>query len=78
MKLTTNARKMLYALLALGAVIGTMAWELLARLLQRGGVELSLSVGPIGFDVHVLAVWIMANPGTLIGLVLGYVTFRFS
>ena len=76
MKLTRSSKKTFYTLLALGAVIGTMAWELLARLLARTGQELFLSLGPVGFDVHVLALWIMVNPGTLLGLVLGYVLFR--
>lgn len=68
----------MYTLLALGAVIGTLAWELISRLLQSSGIEVSLSLGPVGFDVHVLEVWVMLNPGTLLGLALGYGLFRIS
>jgi hypothetical protein len=76
MKLTNSTKKTLYTLLALGAIIGTTAWELLIRVVRRG--DLSLSVGPVGFDAEVLELWIMVNPGTVLGLALGYALFRLS
>ena len=50
-------------------VIGTLAWEIAERLLALAGVTLELSVGPLAFDVMVLSISVMANPGTLIGIV---------
>ncbi len=50
-------------------VLGTVAWELIERL----GAYLdqampSLTAGPYGFDVGVLAVWIRFNPGSILAL----------
>ena len=57
-------------------VIGTLAWEILVRLLSLTGVALDLTVGPVGFDIVVLSVSLMANPGTLLGAVPAVILFR--
>ena len=76
MKLTTKNLPVLMRLLVLCIVIGTLAWELLERLLELAGVQLDLTVGPVGFDIEVLAVSVMANPGTLLGIIPAVVLFR--
>ena len=40
------------------------------------GLESPLTLGPIGFDLSVLAVWLSINPGSVLGAVLGYLLFR--
>jgi hypothetical protein len=76
MKISKKTLSTLLWVLALSVVIGTVAWEILERLLALAGIALSLSVGPVGFDAYVLAVSLRLNPGSLIGLVAGYLLFR--
>lgn len=61
----------------LGSVVGGLAWEVLERIAAGFGIRLDLSVGPIGFDLHVLAVHFLVNPGSLLGLLGGVIIFRF-
>ncbi len=50
-------------------VLGTVAWELIERIgLYFYQAMPSLAVGPYGFDVGVLAVWIRINPGSILAL----------
>jgi len=76
MKLNNKTRPILYRFLALGALFGTLVWALAELLAAAAGLPFSLSVGPVGFDIHVLAIWIRVNPGTLLGLVGGIILFR--
>ena len=64
MKLNSKTRGTFVAVLFLSLLIGTLVWEIIERLLAGFGVAIDLSVGPIGFDAHVLAVWVRANTGT--------------
>jgi hypothetical protein len=73
MKLLKKYRGHLFAIFGLCIVIGTLAWEIVERVLLLMGVTLDLTVGPVGFDLRVLAVQIMANPGTVAGLIAGVV-----
>ncbi|MFW5842675.1 MAG: hypothetical protein ACOCW6_02010 [Spirochaetota bacterium] len=73
MKLSTRNRSIFSQLLILGTVVGTLFWELLMRLF---GLESPLTLGPIGFDLSVLAVWLSVNPGSILGAALGYLLFR--
>ncbi len=68
MKVTAKTLPTLVRLLLLCMVIGTLAWELLALLVAGLGPEIRLAVGPIGFDIRVLSVQVMANPGTFLGI----------
>ena len=72
-KLNSRSKTILLQLILLGLLVGTLFWELMMRLL---GLETPLTVGPVGFDLAVLAVWISINPGSLLGVVLGYLLFR--
>jgi len=58
-----------FSYLVLGMIIGTLAWEIIERLLLLVSIELDLSVGPVGFDVEVLAIWLSFNPGSLLGII---------
>jgi hypothetical protein len=66
----------LIGLCLLGCVVGGLAWELLERILASVGIRLALSVGPIGFDLHVLSLYFLVNPGTFLGLFGGVLLFR--
>jgi hypothetical protein len=59
-----------------GLLAGGLAWELAERILSQFGLPLHVGVGPVGFDLSVLAVSLTFNPGTLLGAVGGVVLFR--
>ena len=46
------------------------------RIVQQMGFELALGVGPVGFDLSVLRVFMKINPGTFIGILGGIFLFR--
>jgi hypothetical protein len=77
MKLTGRSRSTFVLFLILGVLIGSLAWEVLERVLSRLGVNLGLSLGPIGFDLAVLAVSLVLNPGTILGALGGILLFSF-
>jgi hypothetical protein len=76
MKLSSRNRSTFLALLGLGFLVGTLGWEVLERIVQQMGFELALGVGPVGFDLSVLSVFIKINPGTFIGFLGGVFLFR--
>ncbi len=76
MKLSSKTFPVFTRILLASLAVGTLAWELVERLIALAGSSLDLSVGPIGFDMHVLALWVMLNPGTLLGLPPAILLFR--
>ncbi|MFW6380588.1 MAG: hypothetical protein ACOC0Y_00925 [Spirochaetota bacterium] len=76
MKLTAKTVPILTRLLVLCLLIGTLAWELAERLLELAGVTIDLTVGPVGFDIEVIALSVMANPGTIVGILPAILLFR--
>ena len=76
MKLNGKNLPVLIRLLLICAVVATLAWELLERLLAMGGVALNLSLGPIGFDIQVISIFLQVNPGTILGVVPAVILFR--
>ncbi len=76
MKLSRKNLSTLIGLLVLGCVAGTLAWEVVERLLAAAGVPLDLSVGPLSVDLHAIAVSLRLNPGSLVGLAAGGLLFR--
>ena len=76
MKLTAKTAPTLLRFVGLAMIVGTLAWEIVERVLALTGVNLSLSVGPVGFDIGVLALWLMVNPGSLLAVVPGVLLFR--
>jgi hypothetical protein len=77
MKLTSKTLSTLLILAFLGAVVGGLAWEVADRICQRFGAVLGMSVGPIGFDLSVISVRFLVNPGTVLGLLAGIALFFF-
>ena len=75
MKLSSRNRSTFLAFLGLGILIGTLGWEVLERIVVQLGFELELGIGPIGFDLSVLSVYMKVNPGTFIGLLGGIFLF---
>ena len=76
MKLTSKTIGPFVLFLLMGLFIGSVAWEIIERLLAVAGLSLSLSIGPIGFDLRVIAVWLRINPGSLLGAAGGILLFR--
>ncbi len=56
-------------IILLGFLVGTLAWEIVERLVALTGRAMELSIGPIGFDVRAVSVWIRVNPGSFLGTV---------
>jgi hypothetical protein len=77
MKLSKKNLPTLLLLLFLGMLIGSLAWELLERLIHYLGSDFSLTLKNAIqlFDIYVLSLWFRANPGTLVGLIGGAVLF---
>ena len=76
MKLSGKNLPVLFRLLLICVVVGTLAWEVIERLVALAGVALDLSVGPVGFDIEVLSIYIAVNPGTLLGIIPAIILFR--
>jgi hypothetical protein len=76
MKLSGRTRSTFLLFLLLGVLIGSLAWEVLDRVLARFGLDLGMSLGPVGFDLAVLAVSLVVNPGTVLGALGGALLFR--
>ena len=76
MKLNSKTRGTFVGVLFLSLLIGTLVWEIIERLLGGFGVPIDLSVGPLGFDAHVIAVWVRANPGTAVAVYPGIRFFQ--
>ncbi len=50
-------------------VVGTLTWEVLERVAAYAfGEGPELTVGPYGFDIGVLAVWVRLNPGSILAI----------
>jgi hypothetical protein len=77
MKLNRKNVSTLLILGLIGAVVGGLAWEVVERVLLRFGVTLAMSVGPIGFDLAVISLHFLVNPGTFLGLLGGVILFYF-
>ena len=77
MKLNKKNLGTLIALLLLGALVGSLAWEVLERVIRATGSDFSLTMDRALqlFDLYVLAVSVRANPGTIAGLAAGAVLF---
>lgn len=76
MKLTSRTFPSAFRVTLLCLVVGTLAWELFERILGVFGTGLDLRVGPVGFDIRVIAISVMANPGTFLGLPVAVLLLR--
>jgi len=77
MRLTSKTLSTLLLLALLGAMVGGLAWEVADRICQRFGLVLGMSVGPVGFDLSVISVRFLVNPGTVLGFLGGIALFFF-
>ncbi len=75
MKLNSKTGSYLTRFIFLGVVIGTLSWAIIERLLSFAGIPLDLSIGPLGADLYVISLYFRANPGTILGALLGYRLF---
>jgi hypothetical protein len=65
-----------FGLLFLGCLIGSLAWEIVERIVNVAGTALSLSLAsPLSLDLHVVAVSFRPNIGSILGAVAGIVLF---
>lgn len=76
MKLNKKNSSSFVLILILSLMVCTLTWFLIEQIFTMAGLSFSLSVGPIGFDISVLAVYIRFNPGTVLGLPAGYFIFK--
>jgi hypothetical protein len=76
MKLTGKTLSSLALICVLCMLAGGLAWEVLERVALRFGLDVDLSVGPVGFDLSVVALHVTVNPGTFLGLVAAVLLFR--
>ncbi len=75
MKLTKKNAGLFVLLFVLGLITGTLVWEIIERIFAAAGVAMNLGVGPVGFDLDVIAFYIKVNPGSLVGVVGGTLLF---
>jgi hypothetical protein len=67
----------LFGFLCLGMVIGSLGWEIIERLLASMGSSLSFTMKePVGFNLYVIAVYVRANLGTILGAISGILLFK--
>ncbi len=76
MKLKRSNRTVLIWLAFFGLLIGTLAWEIIERIIGAAGSEIDLSVGPIGFDLDVISMYVHINPGSLLGVAAAFILFK--
>jgi hypothetical protein len=76
MKLSSRNRSTFIIFLGLGFLIGSLAWEVLERILSYMDIELALGIGPVGFDLSVFKLFVEVNPGTFVGVLGGIILFR--
>ncbi len=53
-------------------LLATLIWELTERVFALLALSFSLSIGPFGVDIHVLAISVYCNFGSLIGIIIVY------
>ena len=76
MKVTKKNLSTYISFLIFGLVIGTLGWEVIERILSVIGMKWSFGVGPVGFDVHVISMYLYINPGSFLGVGGAVLLFR--
>ncbi|MCF7927890.1 MAG: hypothetical protein K9L68_02635 [Spirochaetales bacterium] len=76
MKLSKRSSGTFFLFLFLGLLIGTLAWEVFLQIFLPPDTQSLWSVGPVGFDLHALSIWVRINPGSLMGIPAGIILFR--
>ena len=76
MKLAKKNLQPLFAVVALCALAGSLAWFILEIILSSAGIPFSFSTGKIGFDIEIISFYVNVNPGTVLGMGSGFFVFR--
>ncbi len=76
MKLIRKNLAPLVVIVFLGLLIGTLAWDIVERILSEAGFPISLSTRPIGFDIGVISFFFRVNPGSFLGIAGAVLLFR--
>lgn len=76
MRLNSRNRSTFWVVLTLSILAGSLGWEVLERILAQWGLNISLGIGPVGFDLSVLSVYLTINPGTFLGIFGGILLFK--
>lgn len=64
-------------LLLLSVIVGSLAWEILERLLAQIQLRPGLAIGPFGMDLSVFRFDVKLNPGSFAGIWLGAFLFKW-
>ncbi|RPJ03674.1 MAG: hypothetical protein EHM28_14895 [Spirochaetaceae bacterium] len=76
MTINSKTLPVFLGLLLIGMILGGLAWEIVERIAAAAGTDFHLGMeNPIGFDLHVVAVSILLNIGSLAGAILGILLF---
>lgn len=75
MKLQKNNIRHFFHLLLTGFIIGTLAWFVLEAVLLYFGYDITIAIGPVGFDIKVISFKILVNPGSIVGSLGGGFVF---
>ena len=78
MKVTQKNLGPVVGFIYLSAVVGTIAWIALEKVLANVGVSLDLSIGPLVLDLLVVGFSLFLNPGTALGFLGGIVWVRLA
>lgn len=76
MKFSRKNLRIFSLFLFLGAVIGTLAFDIIEKIITLFWANFSFSTGAIGFDISLISFYMKLNPGTLLGTAAGYSVFR--
>ena len=76
MKISKKNLKPFILIIFLGLIIGTLAWEIVERIISQSGYDLSLNTEPVGFNIGVISLYVKINIGSLLGTAGGALLFR--
>lgn len=77
MKITKKGISGFLLLIFLTLFTGTIFWKILELILASlTGSSVSITTGPLGFDLGVVALYFRLNPGSLIGFIAGIILYK--
>ncbi|MAG13109.1 MAG: hypothetical protein CMN78_00750 [Spirochaetales bacterium] len=75
MKLTKKHGGLFVLLIFIGFIVGSLAWEVVERIVVLAGGSFELKAGPVVLDLGAVFLSVEVNPGTLFGICLGLFLF---
>lgn len=76
MKISKKTLGTFLGFIFLGLIVGTIIWEILELLISGiANNVISITTKPLGFDLGAIAFFIRLNPGSLVGLIGGWILF---